>query len=50
MATNLDQVYAAGDVTEYRGKVQFSSRVRLRRGLTAVNNAVAAPLFPATRP
>lgn len=50
MATNLDRVYAAGDITEYPGKVRLIS-VGFSEAATAVNNAVAAldpgaPLFP----
>jgi len=50
MATNLDRVYAAGDITEYPGKVRLIS-VGFGEAATAVNNAVAAldpaaPLFP----
>lgn len=50
MATNLDRVYAAGDITEYRGKVRLIA-VGFGEAATAVNNAVAAldpaaPLFP----
>ncbi len=50
MATNLDRVYAAGDITSYRGKVRLIS-VGFGEAATAVNNAVtaiepAAGLFP----
>jgi thioredoxin reductase (NADPH) len=50
MATNLDRVYAAGDITEYPGKVRLIA-VGFGEAATAVNNAVAAldpasPLFP----
>jgi thioredoxin reductase (NADPH) len=50
MATNLDRVYAAGDITEYPGKVRLIS-VGFGEAATAVNNAVAAvdpgaALFP----
>jgi ferredoxin/flavodoxin---NADP+ reductase len=50
MATNLDRVYAAGDITEYPGKVRLIS-VGFGEAATAVNNAVAAldpkaSLFP----
>jgi ferredoxin/flavodoxin---NADP+ reductase len=50
MATNLDRVYAAGEITEYRGKVRLIA-VGFGEAATAVNNAVAAldpaaPLFP----
>lgn len=50
MATNLHRVYAAGDITEYPGKVRLIS-VGFGEAATAVNNAVAAldpkaPLFP----
>jgi ferredoxin/flavodoxin---NADP+ reductase len=41
MATNLDRVYAAGDITEYPGKVRLIS-VGFGEAATAVNNAVAA--------
>lgn len=50
MATNLDRVYAAGDITDYPGKVRLIA-VGFGEAATAVNNAVAAldpkaPLFP----
>jgi thioredoxin reductase len=50
MGTNLDRVYAAGDITEYPGKVRLIA-VGFGEAATAVNNAVAAldpaaPLFP----
>jgi thioredoxin reductase (NADPH) len=50
MATNLPRVYAAGDITEYPGKVRLIA-VGFGEAATAVNNAVAAldpavPLFP----
>lgn len=50
MATSLDRVYAAGDITEYPGKVRLIS-VGFGEAATAVNNAVAAldpkaSLFP----
>jgi thioredoxin reductase len=50
MATNLDRVYAAGDITDYPGKVRLIS-VGFGEAATAVNNAIAAldpeaPLFP----
>jgi thioredoxin reductase len=50
MATNLDRVYAAGDITEYPGKVRLIA-TGFGEAATAVNNAVAAldpqaPLFP----
>jgi ferredoxin/flavodoxin---NADP+ reductase len=50
MATSLDRVYAAGDITEYPGKVRLIA-VGFGEAATAVNNAVAAldpqaPLFP----
>jgi len=50
MTTNLDRVFAAGDITEYPGKVRLIS-VGFGEAATAVNNAVAAldpkaPLFP----
>ena len=50
MATNLDRVYAAGDITEYPGKVRLIA-VGFGEAATAVNNAIAAldpalPLFP----
>jgi thioredoxin reductase len=41
MATNLDRVYAAGDITDYPGKVRLIS-VGFGEAATAVNNAVAA--------
>jgi thioredoxin reductase len=50
MATNLPRVYAAGDITEYPGKVRLIS-VGFGEAATAVNNAAtvldpAADLFP----
>ncbi|HET9080835.1 MAG TPA: NAD(P)/FAD-dependent oxidoreductase [Trebonia sp.] len=50
MATSLDRVYAAGDITDYPGKVRLIA-VGFGEAATAVNNAVAAldpkaPLFP----
>ncbi|MDP8978006.1 MAG: NAD(P)/FAD-dependent oxidoreductase [Actinomycetota bacterium] len=50
MATNLPRVYAAGDITEYEGKVRLIS-VGFGEAATAVNNAAtvidpAAKLFP----
>jgi thioredoxin reductase len=50
MATNLPRVYAAGDITEYPGKVRLIS-VGFGEAATAVNNAAtvidpAAALFP----
>ena len=50
MATSLDRVYAAGDITEYPGKVRLIA-VGFGEAATAVNNAAAAldpeaPLFP----
>jgi thioredoxin reductase (NADPH) len=50
MATSLDRVYAAGDITAYRGKVRLIS-AGFGEAATAVNNAVvaldpAASLFP----
>lgn len=50
MATNLPRVYAAGDITAYRGKVRLIS-VGFGEVATAVNNAATvldprAPLFP----
>lgn len=50
MATNRDRVYAAGDITEYPGKVRLIA-VGFGEAATAVNNAVAAldpavPVFP----
>jgi thioredoxin reductase (NADPH) len=50
MATNLHRVYAAGDITEYPGKVRLIA-VGFGEAATAVNNAVAAldpgaSLFP----
>jgi thioredoxin reductase (NADPH) len=46
MATALPRVYAAGDITEYPGKVRLMS-VGFGEAATAVNNAVAV-LFPGT--
>jgi thioredoxin reductase len=46
MATSLPRVYAAGDITEYSGKVRLMS-VGFGEAATAVNNAVAA-LYPGT--
>jgi thioredoxin reductase len=50
MATNLPRVYAAGDITEYAGKVRLIS-VGFGEAATAVNNAAtaidpSASLFP----
>jgi ferredoxin/flavodoxin---NADP+ reductase len=50
MATNLDRVYAAGDIADYPGKVRLIS-VGFGEAAMAVNNAIAAldpgaPLFP----
>jgi ferredoxin/flavodoxin---NADP+ reductase len=50
MATSLDRVYAAGDITDYPGKVRLIA-VGFGEAATAVNNAIAAldpdaPLFP----
>jgi thioredoxin reductase (NADPH) len=50
MATSLPRVYAAGDITDYPGKVRLIA-VGFGEAATAVNNAVAAldpgaPLFP----
>ena len=50
MATNLPRVYAAGDITEYPGKVRLIS-VGFGEAATAVNNAAtvidpAATVFP----
>ncbi|HEY1822897.1 MAG TPA: NAD(P)/FAD-dependent oxidoreductase [Trebonia sp.] len=50
MATNLDRVYAAGDITDYPGKVRLIA-VGFGEAATAVNNAIATldpelPLFP----
>ncbi len=50
MATNRDRIYAAGDITEYPGKVRLIA-VGFGEAATAVNNAVAAldptaSLFP----
>lgn len=50
MATNLPRVYAAGDITEYEGKVKLIS-VGFGEAATAVNNAAIdidpnAKLFP----
>jgi thioredoxin reductase len=50
MATSLDRVYAAGDITVYPGKVRLIS-VGFGEAATAVNNALArldpaASLFP----
>ena len=47
MATSLPRVYAAGDITEYPGKVRLMS-VGFGEAATAVNNAAAA-LYPGTR-
>jgi ferredoxin/flavodoxin---NADP+ reductase len=46
MATGLPRVYAAGDITEYPGKVRLMS-VGFGEAATAVNNAAAA-LYPGT--
>jgi thioredoxin reductase len=46
MATNLDRVYAAGDIADYPGKVRLMS-VGFGEAATAVNNAFAA-LRPGT--
>ena len=50
MATNLPRVFAAGDITEYRGKVRLIA-VGFGEAATAVNNAAvaidpSAHLFP----
>jgi thioredoxin reductase len=50
MATNLPRVFAAGDITEYDGKVRLIS-VGFGEAATAVNNAATvidpnAKLFP----
>jgi ferredoxin/flavodoxin---NADP+ reductase len=50
METNLDRVYAAGDITEYDGKVRLIS-VGFGEAATAVNNAMVcidpdAKVFP----
>jgi ferredoxin/flavodoxin---NADP+ reductase len=50
MATNRDRIYAAGDITEYPGKVRLIA-VGFGEAATAVNNAAAAldpaaSLFP----
>jgi thioredoxin reductase (NADPH) len=50
MATNVPGVFAAGDITEYRGKVRLIS-VGFGEAATAVNNAAILihpdePLFP----
>jgi len=50
MATNLPRVYAAGDITEYPGKVRLIS-VGFGEAATAVNNAATvihpgATVFP----
>ena len=50
MATNLPRVFAAGDITEYPGKVRLIA-VGFGEAATAVNNAAvvidpAAHLFP----
>ncbi|HEX4259429.1 MAG TPA: NAD(P)/FAD-dependent oxidoreductase [Streptosporangiaceae bacterium] len=50
MATNRDRIYAAGDITEYPGKVRLIA-VGFGEAATAVNNAVVAldptaSLFP----
>ena len=54
MATSLDRVYAAGDITDYPGKVRLIA-VGFGEAATAVNNAVAkstyhSPLPPAWGP
>ena len=41
MATNLPRVFAAGDITEYPGKVRLIA-VGFGEGGTAVNNAAVA--------
>jgi len=41
MATNRERIYAAGDITEYPGKVRLIA-VGFGEAATAVNNAVAA--------
>jgi thioredoxin reductase (NADPH) len=41
MATNLEKVFAAGDITEYKGKVKLIS-VGFGEAATAVNNAAIA--------
>jgi thioredoxin reductase (NADPH) len=46
MTTSLARVYAAGDITEYPGKVRLMS-VGFGEAATAVNNAFAA-LYPGT--
>ena len=50
MATNVPRIFAAGDITEYPGKVRLIS-VGLGESATAVNNATvvidpARKLFP----
>ncbi|MFG2731584.1 NAD(P)/FAD-dependent oxidoreductase [Streptomyces canus] len=50
MATSLDRVFAAGDITDYRGKVRLIA-VGFGEAATAVNNIAAlldpqAPVFP----
>jgi thioredoxin reductase (NADPH) len=50
MATNVPGVYAAGDITDYRGKVRLIS-VGFGEAATAINNAAVLidpeePLFP----
>jgi thioredoxin reductase (NADPH) len=50
MATNLPRVYAAGDITEYPGKVRLIA-VGFGEAATAVNNAAvvidpSAHVFP----
>ena len=47
MATNIEGVYAAGDITEYPGKVRLIS-VGFGEAATAVNNA-AAYIDPSAR-
>ena len=48
MATNLPRVYAAGDITEYPGKVRLIA-TGFGEAATAVNNAAVA-IDPAHRP
>jgi ferredoxin/flavodoxin---NADP+ reductase len=47
MATTIPGVYAAGDITDYRGKVRLIS-VGFGEAATAVNNA-AASIDPGTQ-
>ena len=44
MATNRDRIYAAGDITEYPGKVRLIA-VGFGEAALAVNNAAAARVY-----